>query len=140
MIVCQHCKASLQKDGEKQFIVKCKNCSWFNRFRFESFEGDDIIKKDRGGEPILYKRKIGGGILYTYPFNILKYVPDLKLSSQKTAEALEKFIFYGKERLTSQEKNILYKLRALSIQKIEVKIKILEAKKRCIEILKLLEF
>jgi phage FluMu protein Com len=140
MIVCQHCRASLQEDGEKQFIVKCRKCNWYNRFKFETLEGKEIVKKDRAGEIIFYKKQINGGILYTYPFNLLRHVPNLKIKSKQTAEALEKFLFYGKERLTNNEKNVLYKLKVQSTEDIERKIDYLEAKKRGIEILRLLEF
>ena len=87
----------------------------------------------------MFKKQFGGGVLNTYQFD-LRYIIILKRTSQKSGEALENFILYHKEKLSLQEKNILYKLKAQSIPEIEEKIEYLEAKKRCIEILRLLEY
>lgn len=138
MIVCQHCKTKLNQDEGVDFIVKCKNCSWFNRFRNEILEEEKIIKDPLGNIKI-YKKRFGNGVLYTYPFD-LRHIFFLKRTSQKSGEALEKFILYGKEKLSNLEKNILYKFKVQSIPKIQKKIDYLEAKKECIEILRLLKF
>lgn len=138
MIVCQHCKTNLNQDESVEFIVKCRNCSWYNRFRIEIIEEEKIIK-DLSGNPKIYKKQFGNGVLYTYQFDLI-HINFLKRISQKSGEALENFILYDKEKLSNLEKNILYKLKVQSISKIENKIVYLEAKKKCIEILRLLEF
>jgi len=138
MIVCQHCKTNLNQEEGVEFIVKCKNCFWFNKFRNEILEDEKIIKGPLG-DIKMYKKQLGNGVLYTYPFD-LRYVFNLKKTSQKSGEALENFILNGKENLSNLEKNILYKFKVQSVSKIKDKINYLEAKKKCIEILKLLEF
>lgn len=138
MIVCQYCKTPLNQDEGVDFIVKCKNCFCFNRFRNEILENEKIINKPSDNSKI-YKKQFGNGVLYTYQFD-LRHINYLKRTSQKSGEALENFILYDKENLSNLEKNILYKLKVQSIYKIENKIAYLKAKKKCIEILRLLEF
>ena len=138
MLACQNCKTNLNQDEGVEFIVKCKNCSWYNRFKNEILEDEKIIK-DSHGIPKMYKKQFGNGVLYTYQFD-RRNNNILKRTSQKSGEALENFIFYDKEYLSNLEKNILYKLKVQSISKIDEKIAYLEAKKECIEILKFLEF
>ena len=138
MLACQKCNTPLNQTGDKEFIVRCRNCSWVNRFRYEVLEEEKLIK-DAFDNPIMFKKQVGGGVLYTYPFD-LRYLIRLKGSSLKFGEAVEKFIFYDKDKLSASEKNLLYKLKAQSIPEIDDKIQYLEAKKKCIELLRLLEF
>lgn len=138
MIVCQNCRTNLNQDEGIEFIVKCKNCSWYNRFKNEILEDEKIIK-DSHGNPKMYKKRFGNGVLYTYQFD-LGHIFLLKKTSQKSGGALENFILNDKEKLSNLEKNILYKLKVQSIPKIQKKIAYLEAKNKCIEILRLLEF
>ena len=137
MLVCQNCGTTLNQEEGVEFIVRCK-CSWFNRFKNEILEKEKIIKDSHANLKI-YKKQFGNGVLYTYPFD-LRDINVLKRTSQKSAEAFENFIFYGKEKLSNLEKNILYKFKAQSISKIQEKIDYLEIKKKNIEILRLLEF
>jgi len=138
MIVCQNCRTNLNQEKGIEFIVKCKKCSCFNKFRKEILEDEKIIK-DSFNNIKLIKKQFENGVLYTYPFDN-RYINNLKKTSQKSGEALDNFIYNGKEKLSNLEKNILYKLKAQSISKIQEKINYLEAKKKSIEILKLLEF
>jgi len=139
MLACQHCNSSLNQTGDVEFIVRCGNCSRFNRYRYENVKGEGKTVTDFFNNPILFKRQIGDGVLYTHMFD-LRQAFLLRRKSIKSGEALEKFILYDKEKLSSSEKNLLLKLKSQSISEIEEKIEYLEAKKNCIEILKLLDF
>ncbi len=139
MLTCQHCQTSLNRLEDEEFIVRCRNCHWVNKFRFGICKEEEKIIRDSTDDLKVFKKKFGNGILYTYPFD-LRYVNHLIKNSQKSGEALKKYMLEGKEKLSIQEKNILYKLKAQSISKIEEKIGYLDAKKIGIKILRLLEF
>lgn len=136
MINCPNCQTPLEQNGEEEFIVKCSNCSRFNRFIFEECEEEGRKTIKNRGE-ILHKKKIGDGVLYTYRFEEYHL---LKRIMPKTGEALEKFLLEDKKSLFPEEKNILYKLKAESISDIETKINYLEVKVKSIKILELLDF
>lgn len=137
-IACQHCNVSLKQNGDVEFIIRCQNCNWVNRFRYGVLEDEKIIK-DSFDNPKLYKKQLGRGILTTYSIR-LRDIITLKGNSLKFGEAIEKFILYDKDNLSPPQKNILYKLKAQSIGEIDNKIEYLKAKKKCIELLRLLEF
>ena len=139
MIYCLNCNQSLNQDGNVDFIVKCGRCFWFNRFRHAEIKEKERVKKSFIEAPNLHIKQFENGILYTYHFDI-RNIRILKGISQRTGQALEKFIYYDKKQLSNQEKNILYKFKAHNISEIEEKISYLEAKKKCIEILRSLEF
>jgi len=138
MINCQNCGKSLNLIGNVEFIVRCGKCSWINKFSFGALEENEKTIEGSFKTPILFKKQYGGGYLYTYRFDA-RDIDLLKRGSQKSGEALEKLILYGKDHLSNKEKNILYKLKASSISKIQEKIGYLEAKKNVIEGLRLLE-
>ncbi len=138
MITCQNCNKSLDQIGSVEFVIRCK-CGWFNKFRFGTLKKGEKIIKDSDGNPTLLIKQLDNGILHTHRFDF-RHLVFLRKISQKSGEALENFLLYYKKRLSLQEKNILYKLKAQSISKIQDKIKYLEAKKKCIEILRFLEF
>ena len=138
MITCQNCKAALDQIGDVEFAVRCK-CGWVTKFRFGTLKKEKKINKETSSDPLLWTTQFGSGILYTRQFD-LRNIITLKRISQKSGEALENFLLYSKEKLSLQEKNILYKLKSQLIPEIEEKIKYLEAKKKCIEILRFLEF
>jgi len=138
MLACQYCQTSLNRLEDAEFIVKCKNCYWVNRFRHGTLKKEKIIN-DSFKNPIMFKKQFGSGILYTYRIE-LRDIICLKGNSLKFGEAVEKFIFYDKDNLSPKEKNILYKLKAQSVSEINTKIEYLQAKKKCIELLKQLDF
>ncbi len=139
MLVCQQCNTPLNQTGDIEFIIKCRNCAMYNKYRYESLEEGVKLVKDNFGNTILYKKQFGNGVLYTYRFD-LRNADNLRRKSNKSGEALEKFVLYDTGKLSLQEKNILYKLKSQSISEIDQKIQYLVSKKRCIEILKLLDF
>ena len=139
MITCQNCNASLNQIGDVEFAIRCIKCGWFTKFRFGTLKEEEKIIKDLFGNPVLLKKQFGDGVLHTHQFDF-RYIVILKRTSQKSGEALENFLLYYKEKLSLQEKNILYKFKAQSIPEIEEKIEYLEIKKKCIEILRFLEF
>ncbi len=140
MLKCQQCNQSLKKTEEENFIVKCK-CGHFNRFRRVDTNGADNQKKGRkykgtGSFGKVTKSITQYGILYTYRIeDYYTHFRNFKKISPKTTEALEKFINDDKESLDSQEINILYKLKAESMEKINKKIQYLKAKSRFIDLL-----
>ena len=139
VINCQNCGKSLNQIGNAEFIVRCGKCSWINKFSFGALEENEKTIMGSFKTPILFKKQYGGGFLYTYRFD-RREIDLFKRISQKSGEALDKLILYGKDHLSNQEKNILYKLKASSISKIQEKIDYLEAKKNVIEGLRLLEY
>ena len=139
MLACQHCQTSLNQLGGVEFIFRCRNCDWVNKFRIGFFKEEEKITHDFFADNELIIKQFGGGILYTYPFD-RRFINILTVFSQKSGEALENYLLGGKKKLSMQEKNILYKLKAQSILKIEERISYLGAKKKSIEILRLLEY
>lgn len=58
------------------------------------------------------------------------------LRSPKTGSSLKKLLEQGKESLTEEELNLLYKLRAIEISALREKVEYLKAKMRCIKLLR----
>lgn len=144
MLECQQCHKSLNKTEDENFIVKCK-CTFFNRFRRTDTNkinniGNDI-KSYNSSFGIMNRVTTDLGTLYTYRIeDLFLFLNKFKHKSQKTAKALEKFIYHDKESLTDLEMNILYKLKAQSMRNIRERIGYLEAKLNFIDLLKGLDF
>ena len=145
MLKCQQCNHSLNKTEEKNFVVKCR-CGHFNRFRRIDINGIDNQKKGKKYKGIGSFGKVAKlitqyGILHTYRIeDYFIHFKNFKKISPHTSEALEKFIYDDKESLDSKEINILYKLKAESMEKINNKIQYLMAKARFIDLLNGLSF
>ena len=135
---CQSCNRLIGQAKNASFIVKCK-CNEFNRFRYIENKEKEFKSKVISNIPEFNKIEIDNGLLYTYHFHP-KDLNKIKNFSPKTGQALEQFLYYDKESLNNQEKNILYKFKAHSIKEIDYKIENLSVKKRFIELLRFLDF
>ena len=97
------------------------------------------IRKKKTKFPNIKIKRYGSKLLFCYNFNLRALYKYMEIS-KKTGLALEKFLNCGKESLSNEEKNILYKLKAYPFKKVEERVRYLKAKKDCIELLHYLDF
>jgi len=143
MFQCLNCNFSINFTESTGNIVRCPKCKWFNNLydikEKKENKLDNFLKLPNKNK-FKYKSKVNEDLLLiAFPFN-LRTLETFRQKSPRSAEALEKFILYGKDSLYETEKNLLYKLKTVNVRKLEKQILDLEAKLYCIKHLKWLDF
>ncbi len=146
---CPNCKKKIILKNKMKSIVRCSKCSNFTLF-IRGRNRDEIFDLIRPEEGRFFDYEIKE---YEYNDYVLKGVFNIKDShllefknkSKVAGLALEKYLDSGnKKLLTPKEQNILYKLKAESINEIEKeiqdKLSYLRAKIECIKLLKILDY
>lgn len=140
---CLNCGSSISFTELTGNIVRCSRCQWFNNLYDINKKKEkkvDTHLKLPNSKRSNFKIKVEGNlVLFAFSFN-LRTLEHFRKKSPKSAEALENYILYGKDSLYEIEKNILYKLKAVDVRKLENKILDLEAKLYCVKHLKWLDF
>jgi hypothetical protein len=144
MFYCLSCQTTLDFEKEWRQVIRCPKCGRFNRLEYaqddkKRLSNGDIIVEEGDTISIITKR-IGDKIQYCYILVNPRQLKIFKKYSQKSGEALEKFLYSSKTQLTKEEKNILYKLKAASIIKIQERIEYLLNKQKFIKLLQDLNF
>lgn len=134
MYQCPKCREKLEFNKESENFQICPNCESLSFLSEKDNRITAILEEDY---PNTLYRSYPPKILISIRFK-KEYFEIFQRKSPKMAEVIKKLIKNGKSVLSSNELNLMYKLKNVSLEDTKEKIQYLEVKTKFILLLKIL--